>query len=348
MVRVFTFYGRIMAWWANVPGKIKFTLTFLVGLIIGLVVLGWWLWPVQWTDAAPVDLQLSYRNFFLETVAISYAAGEITDQDLQTYVVTTDPPWPAQDVLAEVQQLQASDPTNAAIYDPLIAELNQMVAAESAAPPPPASSNLPLILLLGLLVVLIVGLSVVLVRRLSRPKRAAGAAAAGAAPTVALTTWPGEREAPLREFSMKYVLGDDHFDLSNAIDTASGMFLGECGMGISETIGTPNPSKVTAFEVWLFDKNDIRTVTTVLMSQHALQEPALKSKLAAKGDLVEAKPESIIAIETASLRIRARVLDMEYGTGQLPPNSYFQRLNVVLAAWPRGDGSVTQPADALR
>ena len=32
-------------------------ISFVVGLLIGLVVLGWWLWPVQWTDAGPSDLR---------------------------------------------------------------------------------------------------------------------------------------------------------------------------------------------------------------------------------------------------------------------------------------------------
>ncbi|NTW09400.1 MAG: hypothetical protein HGA28_07520, partial [Anaerolineaceae bacterium] len=26
---------------------------FIAGLFIGLVILGWWLWPVQWYDASP-------------------------------------------------------------------------------------------------------------------------------------------------------------------------------------------------------------------------------------------------------------------------------------------------------
>ena len=32
------------------------TVAFVVGLFLGLVVLGWGLMPVQWTDAAPADL----------------------------------------------------------------------------------------------------------------------------------------------------------------------------------------------------------------------------------------------------------------------------------------------------
>ena len=35
--------------------------SFVVGLFIGLVVLGWWLWPVQWTDAGPSDLRPKMR-----------------------------------------------------------------------------------------------------------------------------------------------------------------------------------------------------------------------------------------------------------------------------------------------
>jgi len=43
---------------------------FVVGTIFGLVVLGWWLWPVQWTDAAPADLvyeeQVEYLHMTIE------------------------------------------------------------------------------------------------------------------------------------------------------------------------------------------------------------------------------------------------------------------------------------------
>jgi hypothetical protein len=42
--------------------------------------------------------------------------------------------------------------------------------------------------------------------------------------------------------------GDDLFDDSFSIDSPSGKFLGECGVGISETIGVGDPKKVTAFE----------------------------------------------------------------------------------------------------
>jgi len=151
-------------------------------------------------------------------------------------------------------------------------------------------------------------------------------AAAGTAPTP--TGAP-----PVAQFMTTYVLGDDLYDDSFSIDAPDGSFLGECGLGISETIGVGDPKKVMAFEVWLFDKNDIRTVTKVLMSNHAFQDEALKSRLAAKGEPVLVQSGDVVSMETASLVVTARVVDMAYGGGALPPNSFFERLTIELAAF---------------
>jgi hypothetical protein len=150
--------------------------------------------------------------------------------------------------------------------------------------------------------------------------------AAGTAPTP--TGSP-----PVAQFMTTYVLGDDLYDDSFSIDAPDGSFLGECGMGISETIGVGDPKKVMAFEVWLFDKNDIRTVTKVLMSTHAFNDEALKSRLAAKGEPVLVQAGDVVSMETASLVVTARVVDMAYGGGALPPNSFFERLTIELAAF---------------
>jgi hypothetical protein len=130
-----------------------------------------------------------------------------------------------------------------------------------------------------------------------------------------------------------YMIGDDLYDDSFSIDTQSGEFLGECGMGISEPIGVGDPKKVTAFEVWLFDKDDIRTVTKVLASTFALQDESLRAKLAAKGELQQAEMGAEMILETATLVMRARVTDMEYGAGQLPPNSFFKRVTIEIGVW---------------
>ena len=141
------------------------------------------------------------------------------------------------------------------------------------------------------------------------------------------------QEPPVAQYVTTYVLGDDLFDDSFSIDSPSGEFLGECGVGISETIGVGDPKKVTAFEVWMFDKNDIQTVTKVLMSTHAFRDPAIRNKLEAKGELVEIGPGRQVVLETQTLQMVATVADMQYGQGPLPDTSYCDRLTLELAIW---------------
>jgi hypothetical protein len=140
-------------------------------------------------------------------------------------------------------------------------------------------------------------------------------------------------EAPIAQFMASYKMGDDLFDDSFSIDSASGEFLGECGVGISETIGVGDHKKVTAFEVWLFDKNDIQTITKVLMSAHAFNDPATRQRLQAKGEpvLLESGIETVL--ETQTLQLVARVADTSYGNGAMPTESYFDHMLLELAVW---------------
>jgi hypothetical protein len=169
----------------------------------------------------------------------------------------------------------------------------------------------------------------------SRPAaaRPAGAMPEFVQPTLATEAPTSAATASIARFMTTYTLGDDAYDDSFSVDGPDGNFLGECGMGISETIGVGDPKKVTAFEVWLFDKNDIRTVTKVIMSEHAFRDEALKSRLAAKGEPVLAAPGDTITLETATLKVTARVVDMAYGGGALPPSSFFERMTIELQAY---------------
>ena len=140
---------------------------------------------------------------------------------------------------------------------------------------------------------------------------------------------------PITQTMTTYVLGDDLYDESFSIDTAAGEFMGEYGVGVSEAIGVGEPKKVTALEIWLFDKNDIKTATKVLMSQHAYNDPGIRARLEPKGELVVVAPQAQILLETATLQLLATVVDLEYGRGPLPDDSYFERITLELAIWPR-------------
>jgi hypothetical protein len=106
-------------------------------------------------------------------------------------------------------------------------------------------------------------------------------------------------------------------------------------VGISETVGVGEPKRVTAFEIWLFDKNDIQTVTKVIMSEHAHDDDKLRMRLESKGELVLAEPGKQILLETATLQLEARIIDMAYGEGAAPDLSFFERLTLELAIWPK-------------
>lgn len=151
------------------------------------------------------------------------------------------------------------------------------------------------------------------------------AAREGAAAPTAATTLPGG----LGRFVASYTLGEDNYDVSFSLETARQEFLGECGMGISEKIGEGPPDKVTAFDLWLFDKADVRTVTQILMSAHAFDDPGLRAKLATKGGALRAEKGKPVTLETQSLRIDAEIKELVYATSPgLPPNSHFQKLTV--------------------
>ncbi len=138
---------------------------------------------------------------------------------------------------------------------------------------------------------------------------------------------------PITQNMTTYVLGDDLYDESFSIDTPAGDFLGEYGVGVSETIGVGDPKKVTALEIWLFDKNDIKTATKVIMSAHAFSDPAIRSRLEAKGELIQVDPQKQVMLETETLQLLATVVDLQYGDGSMPDQSYFERVTLELAIW---------------
>jgi hypothetical protein len=142
---------------------------------------------------------------------------------------------------------------------------------------------------------------------------------------------------PLANFMSAYVLGDDLYDDSFALEPNGG-FAGECGIGIAETIGANDPKKVTAFEVWVFDQAEIQTLTYVLMSEHAYNDQGLRAKLAPRGEAILAAPGKVFNLETKMLKMQVRIIDLQYGEGSLPPNSFFERITYSLTVWLK-DGS---------
>jgi len=318
-------------------------LGIVVGLIVGLVI-GWGLWPVQWSDAAPTNLHPGWQDMWLKMAIISYGVTG----DAATAKVEFDALGDTgADTLARMKANPGGiEPNLVSQFEAAVSSTQVLPATAAPGVTPTATaakgarSNLVTLLIVLCVVTLLVGAAIVAYFVLQGRKRAGGVEPAVQISSTEVETpaeWtnypaPGE-QAPMAQFMATYKAGDDLFDDSFSVDSPSGEFLGECGVGISETIGIGVPKKVTAFEIWLFDKNDIQTVTKVLMSAHAFSDPAIRQKLEAKGEPFQATSGGQTVLETATLRLVARVVDMAYGQGALPENSYFDSLVLELAIW---------------
>ena len=297
------------------------------GFLIGWLIFGWLLFPVTWTDAAPPDLQLNYRQNYLNMVAYIHEVDPSID------VAPLLDSWSEDQLGRDLNQIYASaaDAGTKGRMASLGMVMGIGVTGEVAAEEGGRSIGG----IVAVFFIVLIGVSSIFVLwRLRQQGAGAPADIGGDLKKVAAarTQWT-EDEAPMAQFVTSYALGDDYYDQSFSIETPLGEFLGECGVGISEAIGIDEPKKVTAFEVWLFDKNDIRTVTKVLMTEHCYYDDALRTKLAPKGEAVLGEEGAVIDLSTASLRVDAKVIEMEYGEGNLPPNSFVTRLTMELAAW---------------
>lgn len=325
-------------------------LGFLIGLIIGLPVLGWGLLPVRWTDASAQHLREDARLDYLRMAVESYSKNRNVDLAKMRWEELGPE---AQSAMQALQTEISVSPQDIADFQKAVGETGggvvevtprqagtSLVTQEPAEEP---SSGLNLGLLFGVFCVLTLVIGAVLVfiilQRRKGPQR--GGLVEGRVTADEYEYVPEQagyvegQEHPIAQFMTTYTLGDDLYDDSFSIDSPTGEFLGECGVGVSDTIGIGDPKKVSAFEVWLFDKNDIQTVTKVLMSEHAYNNPEIKQRLATKGEPVLLEPGKHILLDTATLQLEARVVDMNYGQGALPQNSFFERLTLELAIWPK-------------
>jgi hypothetical protein len=342
---------------------------FVLGLIIGLPVLGWAVWPVQWKDAdvsyLREDLKAQYFCMVVDSFKVNQNAG-LAQARLDSMGIT------ALNYSSSVSQFQAdgcsyspADETVLAIGSSLSAlpagdtantQTTSMVpTAATTTNSTKKNDNGISGILAGLFCVIFLAIGGYLIYHFffknrkpreqvptttethefpnplededfARPA-ASRSAPVAAAPAAAAT------DMPAAHFMTTYKIGDDLYDDSFSIDTARGEFLGECGVGISDMVGVGEPKKVSAFEVWLFDKNDTQTVTKVLMSSRAMSDPAVRQRLASRGEPVQVEPGQEIILETPSLQLQAKVVELVYGQGALPAGSYFERLTLELSVW---------------
>jgi hypothetical protein len=147
--------------------------------------------------------------------------------------------------------------------------------------------------------------------------------------------WQAKEKAPpyLWDFEAVYAGEGIEFDHTFIIEEKKdegkgGEYFGECGMAAAAFV-EGDTRRVSALEVWLFDKSDIRSETKVLISQHAFNDKDTREEMAGKGELVLAKPGARFSLEGHRLRADVRVEEVEYQAKE-PAESSFERLAVRL------------------
>jgi hypothetical protein len=315
--------------------KTTLILGVVLGLLLGLII-GWGIWPVQWTNGTPEVLRADLQEDHIRMSAEAYARTNDQNTALRRW---DDLGSAASDAYLRLQANPGNmDPAVLQNYGALVQSVKGPIVPTQQQAGSGSMSKLVLYASIAVVIILLGAGGFYLYRLLRKGPTTT---------TVAMQAAQASRNAektnfeelglapPITQTMTTYVLGDDLYDESFSIDTGGGEFLGEYGVGVSETIGVGEPKKVAALEVWLFDKNDIKTATKVLMSEHAYNDPNIRARLEPKGDLNVVKPGEQVLLETETLQLLATVVDLEYGMGAMPQNSYFERITLELAIWPR-------------
>ncbi len=329
-------------------------LTF--GVAIGMVY-AWVINPVEWINGEPQQLRADLQEDYLRMAIDSYAVNTDAELALLRYEALGENGGLA--LVAVSEDPQELSPNAIQGFRAVIEIDEESGGSEEAADSSAGIlGNLPgfIVPICGATIVIGLLLAVVVVMRARGRENEEGVVApensepldAGAevfSEALADPEAPSEQalqfdpeaagDDSLATFRTIYALGDDDYDDSFSIESPTGDFLGECGVGIGDLIGAGEPNKVSAFEVWLFDKNDIQTVTKVLMSNYAHNDAETRNRLSAKGDPIVAEPGGVISLQTASLEVEARIVDLTYGESALPSQSFFERLTVEIRAWSR-------------
>ncbi|MCS7286817.1 MAG: hypothetical protein RMK30_06510 [Anaerolineae bacterium] len=297
-----------------------FALAFLAGFLLGWLVIGWWLWPVQWINTDPWDLRPEFKKQYILMAADSYALSSNPELLRERFRG-----WPPEDLAAFIDEVKRENPGNellASRLETIRSALNLPEPGITPAVPEPPKRGLKVSLIFwGSLALLIFLIALGVIYRAYKDKltqwaRQSSRRSTKSAPEPKVVE--GEyREFPLlARYSSKYTYGDVRFAESFPIESPQGDYLGECGIESSELVGSGDPPRIGAFEVWLFDKNLNRTISKIITIPGA--DEAMRASLKSfsiSGEVLQAEKGGIISLVTDNLEVRVTINDLALGNG---------------------------------
>ena len=310
--------------------------------------------PVQYVNGSPAQLEQSFQDQWVLGAAGRLAAlNSANEGRIQALLEEVDDP------AAIVAALQGDpaysdevDILNSAAFQQLVQQA-QPEAAE-APPQPNAFSNyvVPLLVVIGFVVVFVLAqvLWTLLIYPFIEPI-IAGRNKGEASKEIDLikqrnAAMDTMRESAVddnqygtpvkRELSM-YREGYGNYDDSFNIETDAGTYYGEMGGAVAETI---DGDGVTAIEVWMFDKDEFtNTPTAIFASEHAFNDPAVRSRLDTKGDVYKLDAGNKAVLETDGIYMEAFVREVSYKSDAAAPQSVIDESTIEVIAWSKKDST---------
>ena len=318
----------------------------ILGLMLGLIV-GWGLWPISYTSATPALLETTIQDDYMRMTIDSYrllktvnpqAATDLAEDRWDSLGAAAGPTFGR--VQGNPGYLDAGS----------IQEFRQVIEARKGAPisvtapveQPSGLGNIVLYASIAVVVILLAAGGYYLFRLLRKSKAPETATAHSIEQSYSRQVQRTDFAslgvaAPITHVVIPYVYGDDYFDESNSIDSPGGEMLGEYGVGITDYFKPSNPKKVTALDVWLFDTKSIATDTKVVISKYAFENKQTVERLSSKGELILAESDREFTLETKTLILMVKIVEVAYGQGPQPDQSYFDRLILEMAVWSKAD-----------
>ena len=128
------------------------------------------------------------------------------------------------------------------------------------------------------------------------------------------------------EYRALYQAGEPDYDEAFDISDADGAYLGQCGLELNDPVGRGH-DQAAALQAWLWDTNDPDTKVTVLVSEGAWHDTALRDQLKGEHEAIKVQVGTEFELESYKLLLKGFVEKAEF-VDLDPPSTFFSELLV--------------------
>ncbi len=145
------------------------------------------------------------------------------------------------------------------------------------------------------------------------------------------------REVPIFQGIFTYVMGDAGFERSLSLRDPIGALAGEMGVSIARSINLGGIIQAQAIDLWLFDKEDVKTPTLTFVSPRGSSDSAFRESLRRRGEITPITAGGRHSITTQALQMEVIVVDVHLLDVDPGQPEVIKSLVLEAAVWQRGE-----------